>query len=283
MKKLLTLFLFGLVVSFSFGQTNYQDVIYLKNGSIIRGMITEQIPNKTIKIETADNSLFVYQMNEIKKITKEPKQTTKKSTTNSNPNITDMDSYWSLHFGTSIPVGNFSDKDEGGAAVGINVGVKYLYPLNNKGLGLYAGADINYNDLKNDVKDDLKDNYDVDVKFSKYINIPITAGLNYAYKANEDVAIFGTFGVGLDFLKVTDRTIKYSGEKLVTSFDLSTQLAYKIGGGIVIKDKYIISLYYNGLGNHSLKGEHKYNGNTEDFDADDLKIQSVSLTFGFRL
>jgi len=49
----------------------YQDVVYLKNGSIIRGMIIEQIPNKTLKIQTRDRSVFVYKYDEIEKITKE--------------------------------------------------------------------------------------------------------------------------------------------------------------------------------------------------------------------
>lgn len=49
----------------------YQDVVYLKNGSIIRGMIIEQIPNKSIKIQTKDGNVFVYEMDEIEKITKE--------------------------------------------------------------------------------------------------------------------------------------------------------------------------------------------------------------------
>jgi len=48
------------------------EVVYLKNGSIIRGIIIEQVPNKTIKIKTADENLFVFKMDEIEKITKEP-------------------------------------------------------------------------------------------------------------------------------------------------------------------------------------------------------------------
>ena len=48
-----------------------QDVIYLKNGSIIRGIIVEQIPNESIKIETRDGNLFVYKPEEVSKITKE--------------------------------------------------------------------------------------------------------------------------------------------------------------------------------------------------------------------
>lgn len=71
MKKYLALLLFALITTVSFGQSNYQDVVYLKNGSIIKGTIIEQVPNKSIKIETADRSVFVYQMDEIEKLTKE--------------------------------------------------------------------------------------------------------------------------------------------------------------------------------------------------------------------
>lgn len=49
----------------------YVDVVYIKNGSIIRGIIIEQIPNVQIKIKTKDGSVFVYKMDEIERITKE--------------------------------------------------------------------------------------------------------------------------------------------------------------------------------------------------------------------
>src|SRR5690606_12866942 len=74
MKKYLILFLFLLFATVSSAQNNYQDVVYLKNGSIIRGVIIEQVPNKSIKIETADRSVFVHTMDEIEKLTKEPFQ-----------------------------------------------------------------------------------------------------------------------------------------------------------------------------------------------------------------
>jgi opacity protein-like surface antigen len=47
------------------------EVLYLKNGSIIRGTIIEQIPNVSVKIRTLDGSIFVYKVEEIEKITKE--------------------------------------------------------------------------------------------------------------------------------------------------------------------------------------------------------------------
>lgn len=70
MKKIVSLFLFVLLTNVLFAQ-NYQDVVYLKNGSIVRGVVVEQVPNQSIKIETADRSVFVYRMDEVEKITRE--------------------------------------------------------------------------------------------------------------------------------------------------------------------------------------------------------------------
>ena len=52
-------------------QTEYVDVVYLKNGSIIKGLIIEQIPNDQLKIQTRDGNVFVYKFDEIQKIAKE--------------------------------------------------------------------------------------------------------------------------------------------------------------------------------------------------------------------
>ena len=48
-----------------------QDVVYLKNGSIIRGTIIEQVPNESLKIKTADGSVFVYEISQVDKYAKE--------------------------------------------------------------------------------------------------------------------------------------------------------------------------------------------------------------------
>ena len=65
-QNVLTL-VFILVCNFSFGQSNMEDVVYLKNGSIIRGIIIEQVPNQSLKIKTLDKSVFVYKFDEIEK------------------------------------------------------------------------------------------------------------------------------------------------------------------------------------------------------------------------
>ncbi len=48
-----------------------RDVVYLKNGSIVKGIIVEQVPNKTLKLQTSDGSLFVFEFKDIEKIVKE--------------------------------------------------------------------------------------------------------------------------------------------------------------------------------------------------------------------
>jgi hypothetical protein len=71
MKNLLLVIpVFLLATFFAFAQ-DYEDVVYLNNGSIIHGTIIEQVPNVSIKIKTKDGNIFVYRMEEIEKMTKE--------------------------------------------------------------------------------------------------------------------------------------------------------------------------------------------------------------------
>lgn len=57
--------------TYSMAQNSYTEVVYLKNGSIIRGVVVEQVPNVSLKIKTADGSIFAYPMADVEKITKE--------------------------------------------------------------------------------------------------------------------------------------------------------------------------------------------------------------------
>ncbi|MDO6599890.1 hypothetical protein [Tenacibaculum sp. 1_MG-2023] len=70
MKKLILLLIL-FISTFSFSQSQTRDVVYLKNGSIIKGTITEMNPSENLKIKTGDGSLFVYKMSEILKMEKE--------------------------------------------------------------------------------------------------------------------------------------------------------------------------------------------------------------------
>lgn len=44
------------------------ETVYLKNGSVIKGKIIEMVPDESVKIETKDGNVFVYQADEVEKI-----------------------------------------------------------------------------------------------------------------------------------------------------------------------------------------------------------------------
>jgi hypothetical protein len=71
MRKISTLIICILFTSIALSQQVYEEVVYLKNGSIIKGTIIEQVPDVSIKIQTKDGNIFTYQMEEIDRITKE--------------------------------------------------------------------------------------------------------------------------------------------------------------------------------------------------------------------
>lgn len=73
-QKLLSVVLLSLAGTFAAqASTDMVDVVYLKNGSVIRGTIVEAVTDGNIKIETADGSWFVYRTADVAYIKKEPK------------------------------------------------------------------------------------------------------------------------------------------------------------------------------------------------------------------
>jgi len=71
MRNISTLFFCILFTFLAFAQQEYEEVVYLKNGSVIKGVIIEQVPDVSLKIQTKDGNIFSYQMEEIDRITKE--------------------------------------------------------------------------------------------------------------------------------------------------------------------------------------------------------------------
>jgi TM2 domain-containing membrane protein YozV len=48
-----------------------QDVVHLKDGGIVRGTIIERGSTESVKIQTADGSVFVYKLDQVQRITRE--------------------------------------------------------------------------------------------------------------------------------------------------------------------------------------------------------------------
>ena len=199
---------------------------------------------------------------------------------------------FSIHLGPSFPVSDFASDDvdddgAGGAAVGLNVGFQYVYPLAESGLGIFGGIDFSYNGLKKDVKDNTEELfesigfYDLDIKYYKHINVPITAGLNYTYQADEKIGVFANAGLAVNLLIITDMVVDSDVPPLTAEMDLAYSIGFKVGGGILINQKYSVSVDYLGLGKHDIEGEVKFDGTYEEYDGD-LKVDLLTLTLGYK-
>lgn len=79
MKKLFTL-LFALLMigAAAFAQGNFEDVVYLKDGTIMRGIIVETIPDVSIKIKDNTGNTYFYKMADIHRMTREEAKVVKK-------------------------------------------------------------------------------------------------------------------------------------------------------------------------------------------------------------
>ena len=157
-----------------------------------------------------------------------------------------------IHFGISFPLEDFAyddldDEGSGGAGTGGNLGVQFLIPLNQKGLGAFFGIDGAYNPLKKGVKDEIRKRFmgmgiDADIKFYEYINFPLTLGLNYTFQSDKNTNVFFRGAVVANFLKTTDYTVAVGTSKLSIVFDWAKNYGFKVGGGVLINKKTIIAL-----------------------------------------
>ena len=195
----------------------------------------------------------------------------------------------SVHLGPSFPISEFGadfDAEDGaGAGIGVNVGIKYLYNFSGSGLGIYGGVDFHYNGLQKKVKDDLRDDYtilglDPDIKFQKYINVPITAGLQYTYQANEKFGVFLNAGAALNFIKITDMEVDYDGQAITSEADVANNIGVKIGVGILLHKGFSVSADYFGLGVHDFTGRARFGNVTEEIEGEG-KVDLLSLTIGY--
>jgi hypothetical protein len=75
MKNLLFILIICLFSAAAIAQQSVTDVIYLKNGTVVRGKIIDQVPNQSVKLYTANRSVVEFKMEEIERMAKEENNT----------------------------------------------------------------------------------------------------------------------------------------------------------------------------------------------------------------
>lgn len=156
---MLLLFIGSVTVSLA---QQMREIVYLKNGSVVRGVVIEQVPGVSLKIQTSDGSIFAYQMSEVEKITKEMVGNNRGSFNNNNDSFNNNGSFFKndqsgnkqgykgfLDFGFTVGVGSFKeDRIEFSTShgyqfnpffyAGVGVGLSYFTDAEEVGLPIFA-------------------------------------------------------------------------------------------------------------------------------------------------
>jgi hypothetical protein len=225
------------------------DVVQLKNGSVIRGSIVEFVPDSSVRVLTADSSLFVFNMTEVARVSREtrPSERTDRrreieparlDSRGPSPRFT-----MSFSGGVGFPVGDFGDKSGGSAGVasvgfvgGADAGIKispaadvllsFYYSTNavdESALGIPSGANVDVSSWK---------------------GIWPMIGLRVGSIDDEILGVFGIGQIGL--LAGSSPEISASSlgiPTLLTSSD-ATSVAFSIGFGIIVNRHLTISGRY---------------------------------------
>jgi len=110
------------------------DVVYLKNGNIIRGTILERIPGESVTIETRDGNVFVFKFTEIEKITREKTRAGEKE------GVTGQRAEVRGRM-VATPTGNYMSK--GKTYVGPSLGLSFLGTAPQFGANFESGIEEN--------------------------------------------------------------------------------------------------------------------------------------------
>jgi len=214
-----------------------------------------------------------------------------------------------IHGGVAAPSYEFrqTKTEYGGAAeTGINLGVKYIFPLKSaKGLSLTIGADYLSNDLNQDGKTVMESMMKSEltvllqpysysnfkVNHYSYLNIPVFVGFEYKLPFDKYTSLCLNGGLGPNYSKPSDFSVQFSSQgvnaKLTESFNSMAGFAYQLGIGVLYQNQYSVQLNYNALGLYKYKAKAtvEANGQSQSQESSNtlnVNIDIFSATFGIR-
>lgn len=257
------------------------ETVYLKNGSVIKGEIIEQIPGKSIKVQTKDGSIWVYDVDEIEKITKEDASAAEGADCNIRHRKLDFTVATGYNIATkggsgSVPIDftvskRFSPYFSAGVGAGIDIGTasgsdpiipifasfKGFLPLTSTKVTPFAevrgGYAINTNSSQ------YASNYGLfsimpGVRMPINHRMDVDLGVGYVhYMASGGGSGAVMFKVGINFHASTDPNRVLKPKKIVPTYDSGLEVGLEAGmplgwgGGLVVGYKFSPKLSF-GLG-----------------------------------
>ncbi len=270
-------------------QQNKRDVIYLKNGSIIKGTILEMIPDQTIKIETADGSIFVYKLEEIEKTnTEEVTQTERQGGRRKrvkNGSIGKIEKFWPTGYFIMTKLGPTFNP----TLFNASLGVQFINGLQiNEYLSLGVGAEFtNFRYSDHSYTNDYSQNSSVSIfPDGSGSNVPVTPIFIDArfYIPLQRVHPMFSFQAGYSIVghRQEDPTYYYTGF-IPSSGNGGAYMAFAVGARIFINTKISI-VTDGGLTFQSLNGYGSlHNGVQDNYQVKNITFMkaNVGVIFSF--
>lgn len=221
-------------------QTASRDIVYLRNGSVIKGIIIEQIPNKTIKIQTSDGSIFVYDLSEVERIQKEEPPVTSTPAPPA-PFLTKTSFF--LGGGIAVPIGEFASttSNSGGAAkAGFSLAGDLRIPLGGQAFALLAGT-FSSNPLDVDaLRDALGSPSDLSISAGNWLSIAPFAGLGIIIPVSEGTGFLLSGKLGVLFGTSPEIRLSSGGASATQGSASASAVAYGFSAGIMTSQKFSI-------------------------------------------
>lgn len=195
MRKII-LGLFVLFVSSTLCGQTIQDVIYLKNGTVVRGLIVEQIIGQSVKLKEASGNINVYQLANIDRFDKEPSSTeiyttqTVTTPTNIGKKIKCAIDLTAGYVFSWLSGFNDATGLEGSFKSAYQAGIGITIPFNNK-WGIETGA-YYLLDAGNNFSSDESKIYAGKVNLD-YVNIPLL--VRYDFMKSQNLKALLSFGM----------------------------------------------------------------------------------------
>lgn len=155
---------------------------------------------------------------------------------------------------------------------GFNAGMKINFGIPAvKGLSIIGTADFFYNVSDKDAKNVNSPTDSCSTTHPKHINIPIMIGVNYEYGVTDAIKLWGEGTLGFNVGMMTkyydyhshydydyDSFYSYSSQEEST-YKPNVSLAFQIGAGVMLSDKFSIGAHYYSFVGQRIKGDGSYN------------------------
>ncbi len=204
----------------------YSDVVFLKNGSVIRGTITEQIPNSSLKIVTSDGSVLHCELDDVEKISKEP--TKSNFNKRNNGSASGYRSY--INAGYTVSTNNMVSEDH------IDLATVHGYHLNPflfAGVGVGATYFYNSNVWLLPVFAEVRGILPTSGLVKPYIGLRIGASIGLSRQTYiDEYGDYYEFGYGSGLYLTPSLGLEISRFDISASYVLQQHYSINIGGGI---------------------------------------------------